>query len=507
MNINEAKKYIKNTAQMYLKKDELGDYRIPVERQRPVFLVGPPGIGKTAIVEQIAEELGIALVSYSMTHHTRQSALGLPVIKHKSFDGMEYDVSEYTMSEIIASVYDTMEISGIREGILFLDEINCVSETLAPSMLQFLQYKTFGKHKVPDGWVIVTAGNPPEYNKSVRELDVVTLDRLKVLKVEADFDAFKQYAINRGIHSVILNFLENKKDYFYLMQTTPKGRSYVTARGWEDLSDIIKMYEESGLTVDAELIGQYITNENVIREFWAYYDLFLKYRRDYRPEEILNGNVTEGILTKAGNAPFDERVALIRILLDDVLAMMGENLCDSDCVRGVMPDLRALKESEDVYGDLGRMIQIKRDRLSGLVNAKTLSDDNKKVQKKTIAFLEELKGTISRGQNEKNNDTDDIQTDNQFAYIKQAFDEKVNTLREKSDVTNHMLHNLFEFVNQAFGKDKEMVVLTTELTASITGARFVAMFNSEDYTNYSKTLLVSERQNQIKTKIIDMGLV
>ena len=49
------------------------------------------------------------------------------------------------MSEIIASVYEVMEESGIREGILFLDEINCVSETLAPSMLQFLQYKVFGR--------------------------------------------------------------------------------------------------------------------------------------------------------------------------------------------------------------------------------------------------------------------------------------------------------------------------------------------------------------------------
>ena len=64
--------------------------------------------------------------------------------------------------------------------------INCVSETLAPSMLQFLQYKVFGRHQVPEGWVIVTAGNPPEYNKSVREFDVVTLDRLKILEVYSD---------------------------------------------------------------------------------------------------------------------------------------------------------------------------------------------------------------------------------------------------------------------------------------------------------------------------------
>lgn len=95
-------------------------------------------------MEQIAQELGIALVSYSMTHHTRQSALGLPFITHKNFKGLEFDISEYTMSEIIASVYEVMEKSGLEEGILFLDEINCVSETLAPSMLQFCSTRSLG---------------------------------------------------------------------------------------------------------------------------------------------------------------------------------------------------------------------------------------------------------------------------------------------------------------------------------------------------------------------------
>ena len=147
MNIKQAKEYIKNSVSLYLKKDEFGEYRVPVVRQRPIFLLGAPGIGKTAIMEQIAQELGIALVAYSMTHHTRQSALGLPYIEKKTYGGKEYSVSEYTMSEIIASIYDTMEESGMKEGILFLDEINCVSETLAPSMLQFLQYKVFGARR------------------------------------------------------------------------------------------------------------------------------------------------------------------------------------------------------------------------------------------------------------------------------------------------------------------------------------------------------------------------
>ena len=65
-------------------------------RQRPIFLLGAPGIGKTAIMEQVAQELGIALVSYSMTHHTRQSALGLPFISHREYQGMTYDAVSYT---------------------------------------------------------------------------------------------------------------------------------------------------------------------------------------------------------------------------------------------------------------------------------------------------------------------------------------------------------------------------------------------------------------------------
>ena len=76
MNIKDAKEQIKNAIIAYFSKDEYGEYQIATEDQRPVFLMGPPGIGKTAIMQQIASELGVGLVSYSMTHHTRQSALG-----------------------------------------------------------------------------------------------------------------------------------------------------------------------------------------------------------------------------------------------------------------------------------------------------------------------------------------------------------------------------------------------------------------------------------------------
>ena len=92
MNIERAKEEIKNTVKAYLAKDEDGNPLIPSVHQRPVLLIGPPGIGKTAIMDQAARECGISLAAYTMTHHTRQSAMGLPFIDKKVYDGNEYSV-------------------------------------------------------------------------------------------------------------------------------------------------------------------------------------------------------------------------------------------------------------------------------------------------------------------------------------------------------------------------------------------------------------------------------
>ena len=110
MNIKEAKEQIKNAMIAYFTKDDMGNYIIPIEKQRPVFLNGAPGIGKTAIIEQIAAEMGVRMLSYSMTHHTRQSALGLPFIVHKKFGEEEYDVSEYIEPSTIPITSESLNL-------------------------------------------------------------------------------------------------------------------------------------------------------------------------------------------------------------------------------------------------------------------------------------------------------------------------------------------------------------------------------------------------------------
>jgi len=194
LNITQAKEELKRICTTYL-----NDSNIPFNRQRPVMLMGPAGIGKTDIPKQAAEELEIGFVSYSITHHTRQSALGLPKIISKNYNGEEVLVTEYTASEIIASVMDEIKNSGNEKGILFIDEVNCASETLTAPLLQLYQNKTLGTSRLPEGWVLVLAGNPGEYNRSAKEFDAVTRDRLRVIDIVPDPEAWLLYAENKNL--------------------------------------------------------------------------------------------------------------------------------------------------------------------------------------------------------------------------------------------------------------------------------------------------------------------
>ena len=442
-----------------------------------------------------------------MTHHTRQSALGLPIFKHKEYEGMEYDVSEYTMSEIIASIYDVMEESGVKEGILFLDEINCVSETLAPSMLQFLQYKVFGRHKVPEGWVIVTAGNPPEYNKSVREFDVVTMDRLKVIEVEPDYKIWKEYAMEKGIHNAVINYLELKKDDFYHIEMTVSGRSYVTARGWEDLSEIIRLYEEEHLKVDETLVGQYLRNDKIVREFCAYYDLYNKYKRDYKVEEILTGQASVIAKERAKKASFDERLSLLGMLLDNLNASVRENIEATEYMTDLLTSLKALKAAVEngkaaSLKDFSKLLKTITDTTQKNMAEKEAAGSLSRVEKRKfqhmILFLEKLNKEIY--------ETEVMNGKEAFVIVKQRFDETVSAMKKETSQIKEKMHHLFGFVAEVFEDGNEMLILVTELTVNSYSSKFISMFGSEDYQTYAKELMLTERKNEIVEEIQKLDL-
>nr|WP_294492537.1 MoxR family ATPase [uncultured Mediterraneibacter sp.] len=487
MDIKRAKQEIKDAVEAYLIKNEYGEYEIPAIRQRPVLLMGPPGIGKTQIMEQIAKEMGIGLVSYTITHHTRQSAVGLPFIREKEYGGESCSVTEYTMSEIIGSVYEKMEQTGCREGILFLDEINCVSETLAPAMLQFLQGKTFGTHRLPDGWIIVAAGNPPEYNKSVREFDVVTLDRLKKIDVEADFPAWKEYAYRQGIHQAVISYLDLRRENFYRMENTVDGRRFATARGWEDLSRLIQVYEMLGKTVDRDVVYQYIQHRGIAKDFANYLELYYKYRTDYKVEDILKGIWNRSVLEKIQSASFDEHLSVISLINAKLSGMFKEcYLADAYigklhgyliCYREnrsvtMLDDVRALAEKDLEEQRHAELLTRQQEHIL-LRAADTLS-----------RFSRNIKGEISA-------------PDKAFDEVRDMFAGEKEELDKMISRTSEALDNAFRFLEDAFGESQEMVSFVTELNAGYYSVWFIKENGSDLYYKYNKGLLFDERHEGV----------
>ena len=501
MNIREAKDQIKNAIIAYFTKDSTGDYVVPIEKQRPVFLMGPPGIGKTAIMEQIAAEMGVGLLSYSMTYHTRQSALGLPFIERKSYAGIEYDVSEYTMSEIIASVYELMEETGVKEGILFLDEINCVSETLAPVMLQFLQYKVFGRHHVPEGWIVVTAGNPSGYNNSVREFDIVTWDRLKRVDVEPDFDVWKEYAYQRGIHPAVMTYLEVRKSDFYWVESTVDGKNFVTARGWDDLSQMIQLYEANNLTVDNKLISQYIQNPRIAKDFSVYYDLFLKYKSDYQVAKILAGNPPKEIKDRATAAKFDERLSLLGMLLEAVNEELKSAMQSGQIMKELTSALvefktAILKNDKSPCDHMADLVSRKIDELAVGKKAGTLSRDAQYRLKQLIAILDDQRTNLYGVENGSE----------AFLFVKKDYDERIKKLKTATSDAGKRLSNVFKFCEVVFPDGQEMLILVTELTINPNSAAFINKYGCDEYFKHNKDLLIHDKQQEIAFELASLKL-
>lgn len=500
MNIKEAKNEVVKAVKIYLEKDSDGEYKVPLVRQRPLFLVGAPGIGKTAIMEQVAEELDIALVSYSMTHHTRQSAIGLPYLKEVKYDGKQYTKSEYTMSEIIASVYDVIKNTGKKEGILFLDEINCVSETLAPAMLLFLQYKRFGNQSVPEGWVVVTAGNPPQFNKSVKEFDVATQDRLKMLPIDADFGCWKEYAYNAGIHPAITAFLEaNSGKWFYNIKSTVDGKEYITARGWEDLSSEIQAYERFGYPVTQELIMEYITNKECARKFAVYYDLFKKYRVDYAISDIIAGNISSGAIQKAQAAKFDERLSIISMLMESLGISAKGVVIEEEALENVVKKLRVIKKNSakpaSVYEMLAENVADIKDEMDKAKQANALSTSKKAVYLREIKLFESYKNKLDEEQI--------VSSDNaaQFALVKKTFQKDVKKMQTAAGKMTSSMENAFKYMEAAFGDEQEMTLFVAELTVNRNIANFIAKHGSDSYFKHNSSMLIYNEDDKLTGEI------
>lgn len=346
--IEQAKAQLEAICRTYLDTDSEGNPLIPTNRQRPVMLMGPAGIGKTDIPKQTAEKLGLGYVSYSITHHTRQSALGLPKIVLKNYGGNEVSATEYTASEIVTAVKDEIERTGNPNGILFLDEINCASETLSAPLMQLFQNKTLGQSKIPDGWVIIMAGNPPEYNKSVKEFDAVTRDRIRIINVIPDSKAWLEYAQAKNIHPAIISFIKSDPENIYKFEENEN--SIVTPRGWEELSITLRAYEAGGFPITVDLIEQFLSVPTIAASFYDYYRMVSEIVSD---KEI--GMIIDGSISASAKANLRSSAVSVRFMLVECLKRQLHNIALEDAAGASDALTNVADFIEDTYGKSGEL--------------------------------------------------------------------------------------------------------------------------------------------------------
>lgn len=465
MNIKEAKNEIKNTVKIYLAKDETGRYRIPRERQRPVLLIGAPGIGKTAVMSAVSRELDVGFLSYTITHHTRQSAVGLPFISEKEFGGKKYSVTEYTMSEIVAEVYEAIEKQGKKEGILFVDEINCVSETLAPAMLELLQHKKFGAHEIPEGWILTAAGNPPEYNKSVNELDMVTLDRVKKLTVYPDYDAFKEYALNSRIHGSIIYFLSLKSEYLFKAERLADGYSFVTPRGWEDMSTALYEYERLGLPVTLQFVSEYVQDGKIASEFFSYYKRYRDAESVYGGDDVETGKISGIDLT---DKDFEVRYALAGLT-----------------------SAKIIKLAEKYSARLKAGERLKE------INARAEKGGEKVLTDETERLIREIEST--------DNSRYDRAVFKTLLTVLGSSDQKAATAAFESENADKLadyrlrIDNLFNFASNSLGKGQETVAMLMQVIANEKFVEILSELGDTVFYELNDSMLSTESADDYKS--------
>ena len=375
-----------------------------------------------------------------------------------------------------------MEKTGKQEGILFLDEVNCVSETLAPTMLELLQNKIFGSHQVPEGWILVAAGNPPEYNKSVREFDVATLDRVRSIPVEPDVDAWMTYARAKQVHSAICAYLSIRPEHFYLVEDKAEGSCFVTARGWEDLSELIKNYEALEIPVTRAVISQYLQQDAAAKDFAVYYQLYRKYQQDYEICNLLNRTLSSEQRAQkvemAQNGGFEERFTVTQLLAEALSQGFADWHDRFTWLQALRDALLRLKRS---YGEgPGAMALAMEKSLTVRWEAGLLGKEEAEIEKWVIYQLEVL----------------DLQLKKEHIYqekpaldrIRELFQGYVVDVQDKAEQVGDRLREAFRFAEQCFAEGQELTLLVTSLTRDENAMEFIAENGSDEFLKYSDAL-------------------
>ena len=205
-------------------QSDLLEILLNVATIRPVFIWGAPGIGKSALVEKFAAEVGLPCVSLLGSQLAPEDIIGIPQIQE--------DVSTFLPPKMIARK---------EPYVLFLDELNACSQEVQKAFYSLIHERRIGEYHLPTGSIVIGAGNRAQDSAIVKTMSSALINRMFHVQLKADPTQWLNWAYEKGLHPWVINYITQRPDH--LFSEPPKTEEpYSTPRSWHMLSDALKEY-------------------------------------------------------------------------------------------------------------------------------------------------------------------------------------------------------------------------------------------------------------------------
>jgi len=246
---------------------------------RPVFLWGPPGIGKSEVVAEVADELGGLVIDLRMAQMEPTDIRGIPFF-NKEINKMDWAPPVDLPDEELASQYPIV--------VLFLDEMNSAPPAVQASGYQLILNRRVGKYKLPDNVRIVAAGNRDSDKGVTYRMPMPLANRFVHIEMRPDFASWQNWAVNKGIHKDVVGYLSFAKQDIYDFDSKSSSRAFATPRSWVFVSDLIKDEDVDSDTLFNLVAGA--VGEGLAVKFMAHRKVA---GRMPEPSDILSGKVKD----------------------------------------------------------------------------------------------------------------------------------------------------------------------------------------------------------------------
>lgn len=215
----------------------LSDLLLHVAIVRPVFIWGPPGIGKSSLVQKFSDEVGLPCVSLLGSQLAPEDLIGVPQI----IDGK-------------SRFFPPAMIAREEPYCLFLDELNACTHEVQKAFYSLILDKRVGEYTMPEGSIVIGAGNRAEDSAIVKPMSSALINRMFHVELKASHRDWLDWAMQSEIHPWIVEYIQNRPDHLH--QKPPKHEEpFSSPRSWHMLSDALKTHSDEITDETIDLIS------------------------------------------------------------------------------------------------------------------------------------------------------------------------------------------------------------------------------------------------------------